>query len=129
MKIAVLIARILMGLVFVVFGSNLTVPWMHAPMPSGDAGALMVLLFTHKWLVVYGIVQTAAGLMLLFGRFVPLGLTLLAGMLVNILLFHITMNPSGIGPGLVCGVLELFLVYAYRESFAGIFAANAKLAV
>jgi len=129
MKAAVVIARILLGLVFVVFGSNMIVPWMHAPMPPGDAGALMVLLFTHKWLWFYGLVETAAGLMLLFGRFVPLALTLLAGMLVNILLFHITMNPSGIGPGLVCGALESFLVYAYRDSFAGIFSANAKPAV
>jgi putative oxidoreductase len=68
----------------------------------------------------------AAGLMLLFGRFVPLALTLLAGMIVNIVLFHITLNPSGIGPGLLAGLLELYLVYAYRQHFAGIFSANAK---
>jgi len=128
MKIMVLIARILLGLVFVVFGLNKIVPFMHPAMPTGDAGALMGLMFTHGWLTFYGVVETAGGLMLLFGRFVPLGLTLLAGVITNILLFGITLAPSasGLMPGLVVGVLELFLVYEYRASFAGIFAPKAQ---
>jgi hypothetical protein len=110
----------------VFFGLNMILQFMQAPMPTGDAGALMGLMFTHKWVAFYGFVEAAAGVMLLFGRFVPLGLTLLAGILTNILLFHLTLNPSGIGPGLIVGVLELFLVYAYRASFAGIFASKAQ---
>ena len=95
-------------------------------MPTGDAGALMGLMFTHGWLTFYGFVETASGLMLLFGRYVPLGLTLLAGMITNILLFGLTLVPSSLKTGLVVGVLEAFLVYAYRASFAGIFAARAQ---
>ena len=130
MKIMVLIARILMGLVFLVFGLDKIVPFIKAPMPTGDAGVLMGVMFQHNWILFYGFVETVSGLMLLAGRFVPLGLTLLAGMIVNIVLYGITPGPpSGLIPGLVVGVVELFLVYAYRASFAGIFAAKAEPAV
>jgi uncharacterized membrane protein YphA (DoxX/SURF4 family) len=129
MKVAVLIARILLGLVFVVFGFNKLVPFLHAPMPGGDAGAMAGLMFTHGWLKLYGVIEVASGLALLAGRFVPLALTLLAGVGLNILLFHITLEPSGLPIPLVLAALELFLVYAYRTSFAGVFAARAKPAV
>jgi len=126
MKIAVAISRILLGLVFAVFGFNKIVPFMHPAMPTGDAGALMVLMYSHGWLTFYGFVETASGLMLLFGRYVPLALTLLAGLITNILLFGLTLAPSGLVIGLVIGLLELFLVYAYRDSFAGIFDRRAQ---
>jgi uncharacterized membrane protein YphA (DoxX/SURF4 family) len=126
MRVAVLIARILLGLVFLVFGFVKLVPILPAQMPPGDAGILAGLMMAHKWMTFYGVVETASGLLLLAGRFVPLALTLLAGMITNILLFGITLAPSGLPPGLVVGVLELFLVYAYRDSFAGVFAAKAQ---
>ncbi len=127
MKIAVLIARILMGLMFLVFGADKIVPFMHADMPTGDAGTLMGVMFTHHWILFYGVVEAASGLMLLAGRFVPLALTLLAGMIVNIMLFSLTLGPpAGAIPGLVVGLLEIFLVYAYRAHFAGIFNPRAQ---
>jgi uncharacterized membrane protein YphA (DoxX/SURF4 family) len=126
MKIAVLIARILLGLVFVVFGFNKIIPFMHPAMPTGDAGSLMGLMYTHGWLTFYGFVETVGGLMLLFGRYVPLGLTLLAGIITNILLFGFLFLPSSLMIGLVVGVLEAFLVFAYRSSFAGIFNRRAQ---
>jgi uncharacterized membrane protein YphA (DoxX/SURF4 family) len=129
MKILVLVARILLGLAFVIFGFNKIVPFLPLPMPSGEAGAMMLLMYTHKWLVFYGCVETASGVMLLADRFVPLALTLLAGMGTNILLFHVTFLPSMLPLPLFLGVLELILVYAYRASFAGIFAAKAAPAV
>jgi len=126
MKIAVVIARVLLGFVFAVFGFDKLVHFIPAQMPPGDAGTLATLMVSHKWMTFYGVIETTSGLLLLFGRFVPLALTLLAGMIVNILLFGITLAPSGLPPGLVAGLLELFLVYAYRESFAGIFSARAQ---
>jgi len=95
-------------------------------MPIGDAGLLMGLMYVHHWLVFYGFIEAASGLMLLLGRYVPLALTLLAGVGVNILLFHITLEPGAIALPLFLAVLELILVYAYRDSFAGIFAAKAE---
>lgn len=129
MKVAVLIARILLGLLFAFAGFVKVVPVMPMQVPPGDAGAMMGLMMAHKWLVFYGCVELAGGLMLLAGRFVPLGLTLLAAMITNITLFNATLYRPAVPMALVIGALEVFLVYAYRESFVGIFAAKAKPAV
>ena len=126
MKLLVFAARLLMGLMFIVFGFNHIVPIIHLPMPTGDAGAMMGLMFAHKWLLFYGFVEVAAGIMLFLGRFVPLGLTLLAGIIVNIVLFHITVAQAGLPLAVFTGLLELVLVYAYRSSFSGMFAAKAQ---
>jgi hypothetical protein len=129
MKIVVLVSRILLGLLFTVIGLNHVVPFMHMAAPPGDASALLGLMVAHHWFKLYGLVEVAGGLMLLSGWYVPLGLTLLAGMGINILLFHLTLEPSGLVSMLVFGLMELVLVYAYRASFAGIFAARARPAV
>jgi putative oxidoreductase len=127
MKIAVLIARIFMGLIFFAFGLDKIHHFIPAPMPTGDAGTLFGVMFAHHWILFYGFVEAASGLMLLAGRFVPLALTLLAGMIVNIMLFSLTLGPpSGAIPGFVVGLLEIFLVYAYRAHFAGIFDPRAQ---
>jgi putative oxidoreductase len=127
MKIAVLIARILLGLVFLVFGLNVFFPFSPMqPMPW-DVGTLMSLMFQHRWFHFYGVLYIIGGLLLVIGRFVPVGLVLLGPIIVNILLFHLTLAPSGIGPGLVCAVLEVFLIYAYWPAFRGIFASRAEV--
>jgi putative oxidoreductase len=126
MKIAVLIARVLLGLVFVFAGVMKFMPMQPGQIPPGDAGAMAGLMMAHKWMLFYGLVETMSGLLLLSGRFVPLALTLLAGMIVNITLFNATLMPAMIPVALVVGVLEIFLVWAYRESFAGIFNAKAQ---
>ena len=121
MKIAVVIARVLLGLVFLVFGLNMFFHFIpQQPMP-GDAGTLAVLMFTHGWFTFYGVLYVVAGLLLLVGRYVPVALVLLGPILVNILLFHLTLYPKGIGPGLVCAALEVFLLYVYWPAFKGIF--------
>jgi putative oxidoreductase len=119
MKIAVLIARILLGLIFVVFGLNAFLNFLHAPMPTGLAGQFMGALFmSHFFVVPFGF-QILGGLLLLAGRFVPLALVILAPILVNILTFHLTMAP-GILPGLVCTVLWFIIFAGHRSAFAGI---------
>jgi putative oxidoreductase len=64
--------------------------------------------------------QLVGGLLLLIGRFVPLGLTILGAVIVNIWAFHLLMAPEGLPPAVVVTVLELFLVWSYRDRFAGI---------
>ncbi len=121
MKIAVVIARILLGLVFLVFGFNMFFHFIPMqPMP-GDAGTITGLMFVHGWFTFFGVIYVVAGLLLLIGRYVPLGLVLLGPVIVNILLFHLTLLPKGVGPGLVCAVLEIFLIYAYWPAFAPVF--------
>ena len=127
MKIAALICRILLGLVFLVFGLNKIVPFMHPTMPPGDAGAWSLLMVNHHWLTVVGILEAIGGLLLLSGRFVPLGLTILAPICVNILLFALLFAPAAAGSGIVVSLLELFLLYAYRGYFAPLFTAKAQV--
>jgi uncharacterized membrane protein YphA (DoxX/SURF4 family) len=127
MKIAVLIARILLGLVFLVFGLNIYFTFIPQPPPQGDAGAIAGLLFVHHWFHFYGVLYVIAGVLLIVGRYVPVALVLLGPILVNILVFHITLAPGGIGPGMVCTLLELFLIYAYWPAFRGIFTSKMEV--
>ncbi|WP_158942336.1 DoxX family protein [Granulicella sp. S190] len=126
MKIAVLIARILLGLVFLIFGLNDFFHFfpMH-PLP-GDAGVFATIMYTHGWLTFHGILYTLAGILLLIGRYVPVALVILGPILVNILLFHLTLMPAGVGPGVVCALLEIFLIWAYWPAFEGIFTPDGR---
>jgi putative oxidoreductase len=121
MKVATIIARVLLGLVFVVFGSN---AFLHfIPMgepPKGLAGEYFHAFSESGQVYAIGALQVIAGAFLLIGRFVPLGLTILGAIIVNIWLFHIFLAPSDFAPAIIVAVLELFLVWRYRDAFKGI---------
>ena len=124
MKIVALIARFLLGLMFVVFGANGFLHFLHMPPMPPSVGATFagILISTHYMLVVSGI-QLIGGALLLVGRFVPLALTLLGPVIVNIFLFHALMDPHGIMPALVVVVLWAILFWKNKQAFAGILAA------
>ena len=77
------------------------------------------------YVYVIGGLQVIGGLLLLIGRFVPLGLMFLGAIIVNIWLFHILMAPelAADGPQSLLMFLELFLVWRYRDAFKGILSA------
>ena len=118
MKIAILIARVLLGLVFVVFGLNGFLNFIHMPPPEGQAAAFLTAMFVSGYLKVVFVLEIAGGLLALIGRAVPLGLTLLGPVIVNILLFHLFLAPAGLPLALVVSVLALVALYGYRASFA-----------
>ena len=122
MKIATIIARILLGLMFVVFGLNFFLNFIPAPPPPpGLAGDYFKVFAASGYMYVVGALQLLSGLLLLISRFVPLALTILAAMIFNIWTFHILMDPKGLFPmAIIALVLELFLVWSYRDRFAGI---------
>jgi putative oxidoreductase len=121
MKILTIIARILLGLIFVVFGSNGFLHFLPMPpLPQGVTGEYLHAFFASGYVYVISGFQVAGGLLLLIGRFVPLGLTILAAIIVNIWAFHLLMAPQGLPPAVVVTILELFLVWSYRDRFAGI---------
>ena len=122
MKVAILIARVLLGLMFFIFGLNNILHFLKLPVPPGDAGAFEGLLVSHNMLTFVGLLMVIAGLLLLVGRYVPIALVILGPILVNILAFHLLFTGgSGIAPGLIATLLELFLIWAYRLSFRGLF--------
>ena len=123
MKIAVLIARILLGLIMVFFGLNAFFNFLHAPIPPGVPGQFIGAMYiSHFYVVPFGF-QIIGGLLLLSGRFIALALVIVAPILVNILTFHLTMAP-GILPGLVCTLLWFIVFAGHRSSFAGILNPN-----
>ena len=113
-------ARTLLGALFMVFGLNGFLGFLPAPEIPAPAGAFFVALAgTGYMLPLIKGTEIVAGLALLSGRAVPLALTVLAPITVNILLFHLFLAP-GLGiPLLVLG-LQLFLAWAYRGAFRGI---------
>jgi putative oxidoreductase len=121
MKIATIIVRILLGLIFVFFGSNAFLRFLPMPpLPEGVAGLYLKAFFDSGYVYVIGGMQLLSGLLLLIGRFVPLGLTILGAIIFNIWAFHILMAPEGFPPAVVVTLFLAFLVWQYRESFAGI---------
>ena len=114
MKTLIIIARSLLGLLFVVFGLNAFLQFIKMPPPEGLAGDFMKALFVSHYFYVVAVLQITGGAILLLGRFVPLGLTLLGPVIVNILLFHIFLQPSGLPLAVVVGAFALFLLWAYR---------------
>src|SRR2546421_12847758 len=111
MKILTIIVRILLGLMFVIFGLN---GFLHfipmGQMPSGHAGEFIGAMFASGYLYVISALQVIGGLLLLSGAFAPLGLLLLGPIIVNILLYHILLDPKGLPIAIVVSVLSLFLL-------------------
>ncbi len=126
MRIASIIARYLLGIMFTVFGLNGFLHFIHQPPPANPLalqffGAAVASHFAAFFFAV----QVLGGLLLLSGFFVPLALTLLAAELYNILAFHLTLESgAGIGPALVACALWVLVFLQYRENFTGIFSAK-----
>ena len=121
MKIATIIARSLLGLIFVVFGANMFLHFIPMPPPpEGPAREFMTALFVSHYLYVVGALQVVGGLLLFTGRWVPLGLTLVGPVIVNIVCFHALMAPAGLPMAIAVSVLVISLLWNYRKNFAGI---------
>ena len=121
MKVGSTIARFLLGLLFTVFGLN---GFFHfiptGPVPSGHAGEFFAVLYATHYMVPVFVIQLVSGVLFFANRYVPLALTLIAPVIVNILLFHALMNPGGIAPGLVAAVCWSIVFASVRSAFDGI---------
>jgi hypothetical protein len=120
MKITTVIARLLLGLIFLVFGLNGFLHFIPAALPSGTAGQFVGALFVSNYLVVVFLFQLIGAILLLINRYVPLALTLLAPIIVNILLFHLLMALSGLPLALVVTALWIVVFLSVRSAFAGL---------
>jgi putative oxidoreductase len=122
MKYVIVIVRVLLGLMFAVFGSNAFLHFIPMPEMHGQAGAFMTALASSGYLYVIAVLQVLGGLCLLLGaRFVPLGLTLLGPVIVNIVLYHLFLDTQGLPMAIVVAALSLFLLWIYRFKFPAIF--------
>src|SRR5713101_3194892 len=123
------IARVVMGLLFFIFGLNgflNFIPPPSKPMPEAAIAFSGALMKTGYMFPLIMGTQLLVGALLLLNRFVPLALVLIMPVLVNIIAFHIFLQPAGIGPGVFFLVLELYLAWVYRKAFLPMLAMRAK---
>ena len=122
MKIASTIARYLLALIFIVFGLNGFLHFLPMKPPSSDlARQFFTVMSASHYLSVVFALQLIAGVLFLFPRTVPLALIIAGPLIVNILLFHVLMDPGGIVPGLVVTALWFIIFWQFRAAFDGIF--------
>jgi putative oxidoreductase len=121
MKVASTIARYLLGMIFLAFGLNGFLHFIPMPPPTGVAAQFFGALFVSGFYVVIFLLQIVPAVLLLANRYVPLALTILGAVIVNILCFHIFMAPAGLPLALVVAVLWFLTAWRVRSAFAGIF--------
>ena len=125
MRIASIIARYLLGLIFLVFGLNGFLHFIKMPPPTGLAAQFAGAIFvSHYWVVIFGI-QVLGGVLLLVNRFVVLALVVLGAVIVNIFFFHVLMAPEGLPLAITVVVLWVILAVRYKQYLAPIFTQNA----
>ena len=122
MRIAALIARLLLGLIFFVFGLNGFLHFLSmGPMPEGLPGQYITVMMQSHYLYFVAAFQVAGGALLLIGRYIPLALTLLGPVIVNILLYHLLLNLKGMPMAIIVTILWGIVFYRNRQYFSGIF--------
>jgi putative oxidoreductase len=115
-------ARIALGLVFTLAGASIFFLIANPPpMPHGLAGVFTSAFFQSHWVVFVDLVELAAGVLLLANRYVPFALILLAAVLSNILVFHLTMQPQTIALPILLTALWFVLAYQHRAKLTQLF--------
>lgn len=127
MKIAAWIARILLGLLFVIFGADHWLNFIPKPdMGDGVAKQFFTILATTHYLDFVKFCEVLGGLLVLSGRFTPLGLAILIPVTVNILATTTLVAPMINPPGMVALALEIFLIYVHWDRVKGVFVETKK---
>ena len=126
MKIVVIIARILLGAIFVAFGLNAYLHFLPKWLPPGLAGQFVGAMFQSRYILFVGAIEVICGALLLVDRYVPFALAILAPIIVNIIAFLLLLPPVGWQPGVLAAILWIFLFIHYRKYFSGIFVQRAS---
>ena len=128
MKATSLIARNLLGLMFVVFGLNGFLHFIpQPPPPPGLPSQFLGALGQSHYLVAVFACQLVGGALLLANQYVPLGLVFLGPVIVNILLYHGLIAPAEIAPGIVAAVLWGIVFTSVRSAFQPIWSAKVQV--
>lgn len=122
------VARVLMGLIFFVFGLNgflNFVPQPKTPVPEGALAFVGALMKTGYMIRLIAGTQVIVSVLLLSNRFVPLALAIIAPVIVNIIAFHLFLSTLGIPLAVLVLVLELYLAWVYRHCYRSMLAMRA----
>jgi len=127
MKIVTIIARVLLGLMFFVFGLNPFFKFLPMPPLEGVWGQFLGALIVSHFVWLVGVTQIISGALFLIGRYVPLAIALSGPVLLNIIAYHVTMQHSGAQPAVLAVICWVVLFWRYRESFAPLWVAKPEL--
>lgn len=115
-------ARLIFGLLWVVFGVNFFLHFLPQPPPPEEGMKFMMGLMTNPYLFpVIKVIEIAVGILLLANIAVPFALVVIAPITVNIILYHAVLDPAGMAPALLMTVLNVFLGIAYFNSYKPLF--------
>jgi putative oxidoreductase len=118
-------ARLLLGLIFVVFGLNFFLHFIPVPPPNEAAGSFLGALFATGYMFpLIKVIEIVTGALLLAGFFVPLALLLLAPIVVNIALVHFILDTGGAPIAAVTSILTLIVAWDYKNIFAHVLKAK-----
>lgn len=125
MKMVSTVARYLLGLLFAISGLNGFLNFIHQALPANPLAIQFVTAINASHFAAFLFaIQLIGGFLLISGYFVPLGLTLLAAELYNIIAFHLTLAPASIAPALVACALWVLIFLQFRKSFKNVLAAK-----
>jgi len=124
MKHLFIAARILLGLIFLVFSLNHWIKFIPIPNPAGEslAAGFMGAIYSSGFLTLVKVFELVSAVLLIYGRYVNLALTLLGPIVVNILIFHVMIKQSGHALSVVISVLALVVLIGQKNYLKTIFA-------
>jgi len=117
MKVLLTISRFLLGLIFIVFGLN----GLYTFIPVPEYHPFMEIMVSTRFIVVVKVLEIIGGILLVSGRFTVLALIILGPIIVNILLYHLFIDPRNMVVGFVNLLLYSFIAYSYRSYFKHLF--------
>lgn len=118
-----MVLRILLGLFVLVFGLNKFFHFIPMEAPSGDVATYFGALASSKTLILVAVVEILAGIALIFDKFGALMALILMSVSVCAVLFHATLDPANIAGALVLIVLNIAILFGYKDKYAGLLAA------
>ena len=129
MKTSTIISRILLGFIYLVFGLDYYLHFIpYQPNHTGAAAAFKDGLMAAGYLYpMMKSIQIIGGISLLINRYAPFSAVVLFPISINVFLFHTILVPSGWFMGVLLIVPNLFLGYAYRKYYNGMFVRKAQV--
>lgn len=122
MKVLLTISRLLLGLIFIVFGLN----GLYTFIPVPEYHPFMEIMVSTRFIVVVKVFEIISGILLVSGRFTVVALIILGPIVVNILLYHLFIDPRNMAVGFVNLLLYSFLAFSYRSYFGHLFECKPK---
>ncbi len=116
------IARVILGLIFLVFGLNGFLHFMPMQLPTGTAGEFVFGLAKAGYFLSFmSFIQVICGVLLLSGTLVPLALLMLAPIALNIFLFHLFLSPANLGMAVFIIAAVILLAVYYWHIYIHVF--------